>query len=156
MFRQLLLKLRGPETVCGCWRARQSEFRSILLKCYETVLLLVKACWQCGTALKGNKVTWLLFVSGLFLSLSPQVHEVQAPVQVKKNKKKTKTDVKPVQQVSTNDGKEADDGKIQPWKEKFHSNFSFSSWLLSFTSLMFSQPTWPLQFWLASLTTLII
>ncbi|XP_041811246.1 metadherin a isoform X1 [Chelmon rostratus] len=44
-----------------------------------------------------------------------KVHEVQAPVQVKKNKKKTKTDVKPVQQVSTNDGKEADDGA---WETK--------------------------------------
>ncbi|XP_039977445.1 metadherin a isoform X2 [Xiphias gladius] len=52
--------------------------------------------------------------------LSPQiktqkVHEVQAPVQVKKNKKKTKTDLKPVQHVSTNDGKEPDDGA---WETK--------------------------------------
>ncbi|XP_068431502.1 metadherin a isoform X3 [Clinocottus analis] len=39
-----------------------------------------------------------------------KVCEVQAPVQVKKNKKKTKTNVKPVQHVSTNDGKEPDDG----------------------------------------------
>ncbi|XP_076610422.1 metadherin a isoform X1 [Chaetodon auriga] len=44
-----------------------------------------------------------------------KVHEVQAPVQVKKNKKKTKTDVKPVQHVSTNDGKEPDDGA---WETK--------------------------------------
>ncbi|XP_026012326.1 metadherin a isoform X1 [Astatotilapia calliptera] len=36
--------------------------------------------------------------------------EVQAPVQVKKNKKKNKTDVKPVQLLSSNDGKEPDDG----------------------------------------------
>lgn len=47
--------------------------------------------------------------------LAPQIktekkHEVQAPVQVKKNKKKPKTDVKPVQLVSSNDGKEPDDG----------------------------------------------
>ncbi|XP_031152094.1 metadherin a [Sander lucioperca] len=52
--------------------------------------------------------------------LAPQiktkkVHEVQAPVQVKKNKKKTKTVVKPVQHVSTNDGKEPDDGA---WETK--------------------------------------
>ena len=45
------------------------------------------------------------------ISLCSQVHEVPAPVQVKKNKKKTKTDVKPVQHVSTRDGKEPDDGK---------------------------------------------
>ncbi|XP_023134550.2 metadherin a isoform X1 [Amphiprion ocellaris] len=44
-----------------------------------------------------------------------KVHEVQAPVQVKKNKKKTKADVKPVQHVSTNDGKEPDDGA---WETK--------------------------------------
>ncbi|XP_040910034.1 metadherin a isoform X2 [Toxotes jaculatrix] len=52
--------------------------------------------------------------------VSPQtktekVHEVQAPVQVKKNKKKPKTDVKPVQHVSTNEGKEPDDGA---WETK--------------------------------------
>ncbi|XP_017279694.1 metadherin a isoform X2 [Kryptolebias marmoratus] len=39
-----------------------------------------------------------------------KVHKVQAPVQVKKNKKKTKPDVKPVQQSHTNDGREPDDG----------------------------------------------
>ncbi|XP_073319101.1 metadherin a isoform X2 [Pagrus major] len=44
-----------------------------------------------------------------------KVREVQAPVQVKKNKKKTKTDVKPVQNVSTIDGKEPDDGA---WETK--------------------------------------
>ncbi|KAM8841332.1 metadherin a isoform 2-T3 [Spinachia spinachia] len=44
-----------------------------------------------------------------------KVHEVQAPVQVKKNKKKSKTIVKPVQRVSTNDGKETDDGD---WETK--------------------------------------
>ncbi|XP_042362429.1 metadherin a isoform X2 [Plectropomus leopardus] len=44
-----------------------------------------------------------------------KVHEVQAPVHVKKNKKKTKTEVKPVQHVSTNDGKEPDDGA---WETK--------------------------------------
>ncbi|XP_070778342.1 metadherin a [Enoplosus armatus] len=44
-----------------------------------------------------------------------KVHEVQASVQVKKSKKKTKTDVKPVQHVSTNDGKEPDDGA---WETK--------------------------------------
>ncbi|KAK9526797.1 hypothetical protein VZT92_015478 [Zoarces viviparus] len=44
-----------------------------------------------------------------------KVHEVQAPVQVKKNKKKTKTNVKPVQHASTNDGKEPDDGA---WETK--------------------------------------
>lgn len=36
---------------------------------------------------------------------------VQAPVQVKKNKKKTKTDVKPVQIVTTIEAKEPDDGE---------------------------------------------
>lgn len=41
------------------------------------------------------------------------MREVQSPVQVKKNKKKTKTDVKPAKSVSTNDGKEPDDGKQQ-------------------------------------------
>nr|XP_033492130.1 metadherin a isoform X2 [Epinephelus lanceolatus] len=44
-----------------------------------------------------------------------KVHEGQAPLQVKKNKKKTKTDVKPVQHVFTNDGKEPDDGA---WETK--------------------------------------
>ncbi|XP_030268046.1 metadherin a isoform X3 [Sparus aurata] len=44
-----------------------------------------------------------------------KVYEVQAPVQAKKNKKKAKTDVKPVQRVSTTDGKEPDDGA---WETK--------------------------------------
>ncbi|KAM4725867.1 metadherin a [Anableps anableps] len=44
-----------------------------------------------------------------------QVHEVQVPVQMKKNKKKPKTDVKPVQVLSTSDGKEPDDGA---WETK--------------------------------------
>ncbi|XP_029299472.1 metadherin a isoform X2 [Cottoperca gobio] len=44
-----------------------------------------------------------------------EVHAVQAPVQVKKNKKKTKTNVKPVQYVSANNGKEPDDGA---WETK--------------------------------------
>ncbi|XP_062291556.1 metadherin a isoform X3 [Scomber scombrus] len=59
-------------------------------------------------------------VTEVVSKLSPQiktekVREVQSPVQVKKNKKKTKTDVKPVQKVSTNDGKEPDDGA---WETK--------------------------------------
>lgn len=41
--------------------------------------------------------------------------EVQAPAQAKKNRKKAKADVKPVQHVSTTDGKEADDGA---WETK--------------------------------------
>ncbi|CAG5884979.1 unnamed protein product [Menidia menidia] len=44
-----------------------------------------------------------------------KVHAVQAPVQVKKNKKKPKLDVKPVQHVPANDGKEPDDGA---WETK--------------------------------------
>ncbi|KAF3833923.1 hypothetical protein F7725_025127 [Dissostichus mawsoni] len=44
-----------------------------------------------------------------------KVHEVQAPVQVKKNKKKTKTIVQPVKHVSKTDGKETDDGA---WETK--------------------------------------
>ncbi|XP_071378206.1 metadherin a isoform X1 [Centroberyx affinis] len=44
-----------------------------------------------------------------------KAHVIQAPVQVKKNKKKTKADVKPVQSVSTTDGKEPDDGA---WETK--------------------------------------
>lgn len=44
-----------------------------------------------------------------------KVHEVQAPAQVKKNKKKTKTDVKPVQQTTASEGKEPDDGA---WETK--------------------------------------
>ncbi|XP_037548678.1 metadherin a [Nematolebias whitei] len=39
-----------------------------------------------------------------------KVCEVQTSVQVKKSKKKTKPDVKPVQQSSSNDGREPDDG----------------------------------------------
>lgn len=39
------------------------------------------------------------------------VQSVQNLVQVKKNKKKARTDVKPVQHVSTNDWKEPDEGK---------------------------------------------
>nr|XP_046274661.1 metadherin a isoform X2 [Scatophagus argus] len=46
---------------------------------------------------------------------SEKVNDVQAPVQVKKNKKKTKPDVKPVQHVFTVDGKEPDDGA---WETK--------------------------------------
>ncbi|XP_043995388.1 metadherin a [Gambusia affinis] len=44
-----------------------------------------------------------------------QVHEVPPPVQVKKNKKKPKTDVKPVQVLPTRDVKEPDDGA---WETK--------------------------------------
>ncbi|KAM3858494.1 metadherin a [Diretmus argenteus] len=44
-----------------------------------------------------------------------KVHMVQAPVQVKKNKKKAKADVKPAQSVSTIGGKEPDDGA---WETK--------------------------------------
>nr|XP_019957588.1 PREDICTED: protein LYRIC isoform X2 [Paralichthys olivaceus] len=44
-----------------------------------------------------------------------KVHEVQAPVQVKKNKKKLKTEVRPAQHVSTNESKEPDDGA---WETK--------------------------------------
>ncbi|KAG7235583.1 hypothetical protein INR49_002507, partial [Caranx melampygus] len=44
-----------------------------------------------------------------------KVQGVQAPVQVKKNKKKAKTDVKPVQIVTTIDAKEPDDGA---WETK--------------------------------------
>ncbi|KAM3596767.1 uncharacterized protein V6R79_020353 [Siganus canaliculatus] len=59
-------------------------------------------------------------VSKPALQIKPEkVHEVQvpvqAPVQVKKSKKKNKTDVKPVQHVSTNEGKEPDDGA---WETK--------------------------------------
>lgn len=42
------------------------------------------------------------------------VQSVQNPVQVKKNKKKARTDVKPVQHVSTNDWREPDEGKTWP------------------------------------------
>ncbi|PWA15149.1 hypothetical protein CCH79_00008765, partial [Gambusia affinis] len=44
-----------------------------------------------------------------------KVHEVPPPVQVKKNKKKPKTDVKPVQVLPTRDVKEPDDGA---WETK--------------------------------------
>ncbi|KAM6974553.1 metadherin a isoform 2-T2 [Tautogolabrus adspersus] len=44
-----------------------------------------------------------------------KVQEVVAPAQVKKNKKKTKADVKPVQRVVKSDGKEPDDGA---WETK--------------------------------------
>ncbi|KAM4539383.1 metadherin a isoform 5-T5 [Odontesthes bonariensis] len=59
-------------------------------------------------------------VAEVVSKLAPEIkagkaHEVQAPVQVKKNKKKTKSDVKPVQHVPKNDGKELDDGA---WETK--------------------------------------
>nr|XP_020452996.1 protein LYRIC isoform X1 [Monopterus albus] len=56
-------------------------------------------------------------VAEVVSKLSPQTktEKTQPPAQVKKNKKKTKTDVKPAQQVSTSDGKEADDGA---WETK--------------------------------------
>lgn len=38
----------------------------------------------------------------------------QQPVQVKKNKKKARMDVKPAQPVITNDWKEPDEGKTRP------------------------------------------
>ncbi|XP_068603333.1 metadherin a [Brachionichthys hirsutus] len=44
-----------------------------------------------------------------------KVNEVQAPLQVKKSKKKTKTDVKPVRHLPKNDVKETDDGA---WETK--------------------------------------
>ncbi len=66
------------------------------------------------------------------------MREVQAPVQAKKNKKKTKTDVKPVQQVSTIDGKEPDDGEIRLWWGKFLVTSHFSDWLFISTPLILS------------------
>lgn len=63
----------------------------------------------------------------MFFYFCPQKQEVQAPVQVKKNKKKNKTDVKPVQLLSSNDGKEPDDGTAQPLRRKCHNSFSFSN-----------------------------
>ncbi|XP_026156518.1 metadherin a isoform X2 [Mastacembelus armatus] len=56
-------------------------------------------------------------VTEVVSKLSPQIktEKVQTPAQVKKNKKKTKTDVKPVQHVSSTDGKEPDDGA---WETK--------------------------------------
>lgn len=48
-------------------------------------------------------------------SKAEKVHEVQAPAQVKKNKKKTKPDVKPAHQASTAEGREPDDGA---WETK--------------------------------------
>lgn len=39
---------------------------------------------------------------------------VQNPVQVKKNKKKVKADVKPAQHTVTNDWREQDEGKTRP------------------------------------------
>lgn len=50
-----------------------------------------------------------LFFYGLMSFILGQ--SVQNLVQVKKNKKKARTDVKPVQHVSTNDWKEPDEGK---------------------------------------------
>lgn len=47
-------------------------------------------------------------------------------MQVKKNKKKAKADVKPAQNVPTNDGKEPDDGNAKFLQGKFHNDFSFS------------------------------
>lgn len=44
-----------------------------------------------------------------------KVNEVKAPVQIKKTKKKPKTDVKPVPVLSTSEGKEPDDGA---WETK--------------------------------------
>lgn len=54
-----------------------------------------------------------MFFYGLMSFIFGQtlVQSVQNPVQVKKNKKKARTDVKPVQHVSTNDWKEPDEGK---------------------------------------------
>ncbi|CAJ1083443.1 metadherin a isoform X1 [Xyrichtys novacula] len=55
-------------------------------------------------------------VSKVAPQIKPEkVHEVLPPVQVKKNKKKAKAEVKPVQNVSTTDGKEPDDGA---WETK--------------------------------------
>lgn len=60
---------------------------------------------------------------------------MQAAVQVKKNKKKTKTivkpAVKPAQLVSTNDGKETDDGEIQLLEGKLLNCFT------KYTALLF-------------------
>lgn len=47
----------------------------------------------------------------IIIIIISQVREVQTSVQVKKSKKKTKPDVKPVQQSSSVDGREPDDGK---------------------------------------------
>lgn len=48
------------------------------------------------------------------------MQEVQAPAQVKKSKKKSKTDVKPVQHVVTDDWKEPDDGTSQATVREIH------------------------------------
>lgn len=77
-------------------------------------------------------------------------------MQVKKNKKKTKTDVKLVQHLSTNDGKEPDDGKTQRWKGKFHYNFSFSNFHQSHAPHVFSIYNLLDLSSLASLATIII
>ncbi|XP_032390897.1 metadherin a [Etheostoma spectabile] len=67
-------------------------------------------------AVPPEEVTLIDVVSKLTPQIiTKKVHEVQAPVQVKKNKKKAKTVVNPVQHVSTNDGKEPDDGA---WETK--------------------------------------
>ncbi|XP_075873226.1 metadherin a isoform X2 [Nelusetta ayraudi] len=48
-------------------------------------------------------------------SKTEKVQEVQAPVQLKKDKKKARTEVKPVQLIITDDGKEPDEGA---WETK--------------------------------------
>lgn len=53
------------------------------------------------------------------------MHEVKAPVQVKKTKKKPKTDVKPVPVLSTSEGKEPDDGMSPLMERDFFFKLSF-------------------------------
>lgn len=67
---------------------------------------------------------------------------VPNPVQVKKNKKKARTDVKPVQHVSTNDWKEPDEGKTGPTAVQ-NLQFSYSLPLYGYRTVFyyyFGQP----------------
>lgn len=68
----------------------------------------------------------------LLSSAWTQVQDVQAPAQVKKSKKKNKTDAKPVQHVVTDDWKEPDDGMSQATVREIHHrllSFRWRSWV---------------------------
>uniref|UniRef100_A0A7N8XA14 Metadherin a n=1 Tax=Mastacembelus armatus TaxID=205130 RepID=A0A7N8XA14_9TELE len=75
----------------------------ILSTAAVALLLLLRLSWAAVS---------VFYINIPFISAC---QKVQTPAQVKKNKKKTKTDVKPVQHVSSTDGKEPDDGA---WETK--------------------------------------
>lgn len=110
-----------PKVFVGSIARKSSESRSGSEN--ETVSFLVKCSLTRKAYYQSLSVAFYTPPSlscYFYISLWQQVQGVQAPVQVKKNKKKPKSDVKPVQIVTTIEAKEPDDG------ETIEGNFTTS------------------------------